>query len=239
MNYWDVYTYSRDLSIFIDLLGAYEVPVETTELANLDSQFQSLKGNFFVSVDNILFTIDKKISGTIPSDIGYLQILLSHKCEIDADVDQEIDDPISVYDFQLQIKGFDQNVKEYVSWWHLDKNPKSEPPKFTHPYYHLQFGGNAIESVDSGDIVLLSAPRLPHPPMDIFLGFHFILNNFYSSKDFHFVNELLDNTQYKEIICRAQTRMWEKYFSAFSDNTHNHFTRKNVFPLYLDVDSEG
>lgn len=236
MSNWDIYTYSKDLSEFINLIQVYEVPMEITELSNLDSQFQYNNGTFNVSVENVLFTIKKKISGTIPSDINELQILFTHKCEIDPSLDENVDDPISVYDFQLHIKGYSDDNKEYVNWWHLDKNIPSAAPKFTHPYYHFQTGGDKIESVDPGQLVVLGAPRLPHPPMDLFLGVHFIVNNFYSSKDYEFVPELLADTKYKEIICRAQKRMWEKYFSAFSTNYHNSFTRSNIFPLYINND---
>ena len=233
MSNWDVYQYSRDLSNFIQLIRDYEVPMEITELANLDNYLQHRGDKFHMAVENVLFNIDKKISGTIPPSVGYFEIFFTHKCEIDHEVDEKINDPVTLYDFQLHIKGYDDDMKEYVNWWHLDKNIESDTPKFTHPYYHFQAGGNEIETVYSGDLILLGAPRLPHPPMDLFLGFNFIINNFYSSKDFDFVNKLLADTTYQEIIYRAQKRMWEKYFLAYSDNSHNHFTRKNVFPLYM------
>jgi hypothetical protein len=233
MSNWDIYQYSRDLSNFIQLLRDYEVPMEITELANLDSYLQYNGDKFHVVVENVLFNIDKKISGTIPPNVGYLEILFTHKCEIDHELDEESNDPVTLYDFQLHIKGYDDDMKEYVNWWHLDKNIESDTPKFTHPYYHFQAGGNEIETVDSGDLILLGAPRLPHPPMDLFLGFHFILNNFYSSKDYDFVNELKEDIAYQEIIKRSQQRMWDNYFKAFSEDSHNHFTRQNVFPLYI------
>ena len=233
MSNWNIYDYSRDLSNFISLIRDHEVPVEITELSNLDSHFQYNNDTFFVSIEDVIFTIDKKISGTIPTNIGALEILFTHKCEIDSSIDENIYDPITTYDFQLHIRGYDEELKTYVNWWHLDKNIESSTPKFTHPYYHFQAGGNNLESIDSGKLILLGAPRLPHPPMDLFLGFHFILNNFYSSKDYEFVNELLNDTTYQEIICRAQKRMWDNYFDAFAHNSHNNFTKSNIFPLYI------
>lgn len=231
MGDWDIYQYSRDLSDILGLIRYYDIPVDTMELDNLDSQLQYLEGDFRISIENVPFRIDKKISGTIPSDVGSLEILFSHTCQIDPNVDENDNDPIAYYNFQLYIKGFGE--REYVNWWHLDKNIPSAQPKFTHPYYHFQAGGNDIENIDCGGLVLLSAPRIPHPPMDLFLGFHFILNNFYSSKDYDFVNKLLADTKYQEIIHRSQKRMWEKYFLAYSNNSHNHFTRQNIFPLYM------
>lgn len=234
MSNWDVFTFSRDLSDLIMLILKHEVPVDTESLYALDSKFQ-YSDKFFVSIDDILFKVDKKISGTIPEDIRRLEILFSHMCRINPDLDEMNNDPITEYNFQLHIRGYDKSVKEYVNCWHLDKNIESDKQKFTHPYYHFQAGGNEIESVNSGDVILLGAPRLPHPPMDLFLGFHFIVNNFFSSKDYCFINRLLADVLYQEIICRAQKRMWENYFKAFSDNSHNHFTRQNVFPLYVEM----
>lgn len=232
MGNWDVYMYSRDLSDFIGLIQNYDLPVDTTELINLDNKLQYQEGDFLVSIENLPFKIDKKISGTIPSDVAYLEIFFSHSCQIDPNLDDEQNDPIADYNFQLYIKGYGD--EEYVNWWHLDKNIPSAQPKFTHPYYHFQAGGNDIENVDCGRLILLSAPRIPHPPMDLFLGFHFILNNFYSSKDYEFVDKLLADTHYQEIISRAQKRMWDNYFRAYSNDSHNHFTRQNIFPLYMN-----
>ncbi|WP_417611462.1 hypothetical protein [Owenweeksia hongkongensis] len=232
MTNWDTYQFSRDLSDFIALIRQYDIPVDTVELGNLDSQLQYLEGDFRICIENMQFKIDKKISGTMPSDIGRLEILFSHACQIDPSLDENNNDPISDYNFQLCIKGFGE--KEYVNWWHLDKNIPSAQPKFTHPYYHFQAGGDMIEGLDCGGLVLLNAPRIPHPPMDLFLGFHFIMNNFYSSKDYTFVKSLLADNKYQEIIGRSQKRMWEKYFLAFSSDSHNHFTRQNVFPLFIN-----
>ena len=124
--------------------------------------------------------------------------------------------------------------KPYKNCWHLDKHILSTAPKYTHPTYHFHFGGNYLNGLDTGEISIFSFPRLPHPPMDIFLGFHFIISNFYSSKEYSFVNELKGNEDYKSIIKRAQERLWKPYFKAFDlTNTHDDFTINKIFPLYL------
>ena len=81
---------------------------------------------------------------------------------------------------------------------------------------------------------ILANPRIPHPPMDIFLGFNFIINNFYNRKDYDFVENMSQDYNYQMIIKRAQDRLWQPYFKAFdSANTHNDFTINRVFPLYI------
>lgn len=234
MGSWDIYTFYRDLSGFISLARDLEIPMELDSLSDLESNFQYLE-KFKLDAGNIVFNINKKISGTIPSEIEFIEVIFSHKCEIDYTKDVNTNDLISVYDFQLQIKAYDSEYKEYINWWHLDKSISSASPKFTHPYYHFQVGGDSMEMVDSGGVVFLGSPRLPHPPMDLFLGIHFIINNFFSSKDYKFVKELLENDVYKGIIIRAQKRVWDNYFNSFNTpNTHLDFNKSNVFPLYIN-----
>tara|TARA_R110002049_G_scaffold172266_1_gene339089 strand:+ start:868 stop:1572 length:705 start_codon:yes stop_codon:yes gene_type:complete len=231
---WDVYSFYRDLSAFISLARKFDLPMELESLSELENYFQHNE-EFKLDANNIVFTIDKKISGTIPSEIELIEVIFTHKCEIDYNRDVITNDLISVYDFQIQIKAYDSDCKEYINWWHLDKNIPSSSPKFTHPYYHFQIGGNAMEMVNSGEVVFLGSPRLPHPPMDLFLGIHFIINNFFSSKDYKFVKELLENDIYKGIIINAQKRVWDNYFNSFNTpNAHLDFNKSNVFPLYIN-----
>ena len=230
---WNLLKFGKDLSDFVKLLKDFEVPVELIELSNLDSKMQ-YETNFKVDIQNIVFNIDKKISGTIPVGIELITVTFSNCYELDSTKDLLLQDPVKDYNFQMQIKGYDNNAKEYIFWWHLDKNIESAPPKFTHPYYHFQSGGNDLELKDSGEIILLGAPRLPHPPMDLFLGIHFIINNFLSSKDYPQILVLFKNYEYQEIIKTAQKRMWEPYFNGFGlGNINSDFTFQNIFPLFV------
>jgi hypothetical protein len=234
MDNWDIYSFNRDLSDFITLARDIEIPMELKPLTDLENYFQYLE-EFKLEANNIVFTIDKSISGTIPSEIDLIEVIFSHKCEIDNTKESITSDLIKVYDFQLQIKAYDTDCNEYINWWHLDKNIPSSNPKFTHPYYHFHTGGDGMEMIDSGGVVFLGSPRLPHPPMDLFLGIHFIFNNFFSSKDYKFVSELLNNGVYRGIIKRAQKRVWDDYFNSFNmPNSNLDFNKANVFPLYIN-----
>lgn len=228
----------QDLSSLENLLKKYGLPGEFKEIAYLQSTLPYSE-NFEIKVQDIRFTVSKKISGTNPDTVEEIEIIFSNTCkfnvsniELNKDVIGESDDD---YCFQIDIIGHDAGG-EYYACWHLDKNIKSAAPKYTHPYYHLQFGGNTMETKDSGELLLLGSPRIPHPPMDLFLGFHFIINNFFSSKetDYPWVKKILNDGEYQEIMLRAQKRMWEPYFEAFrGKSTHEDFHLKNVFPLYM------
>ena len=232
-NCWNISSFAQDLSTFLTLIDRYDLPIEITKLSNLDSQFQYQK-DFCICINDVVFKIDKKISGTLPPSIEVVNILFSHNCELDKEKDLATQDPVKNYSFQIQIIGYDTDGKEYVYWWHLDQNIESEAPKFTHPYYHFQSGGDTLELQDTGSLIILGAPRLPHPPMDLFLGIHFIIRNFFSTKDYPELKELFKSYEYQEIIKRAQKRMWEPYFNSFaSDNKHLDYTFERVFPLFV------
>ena len=145
------------------------------------------------------------------------------------------DDIFSSYNFQLYIKGYvDENNKEKFSFfcWHLDREPNTDG-NLIHPYYHFHAGGRKIESYDLGDLFMISSPRIPHPPMDIFLAIHFVILNFLHSEDFPDQKKILNDDDYILIIERAQKRILEPYFGTFNGIYHSHYSVKNLFPLYV------
>ncbi|MCG8239094.1 hypothetical protein [Tenacibaculum finnmarkense] len=146
-------------------------------------------------------------------------------------------DPLHKYVFDISVSSFkskNSTDKIYYSSWHHDRHMNTQNVRYTHPTYHFQFGGKKMELIDD-EMAVLSSPRIPHPPMDIFLGFHFILSNYYNNKKFSFVNSLLEDIVYQNIIKRAQERLWTPYFKAFdSTNTHQDFTMNKLFPLYIN-----
>lgn len=229
----------NDIDTLVRRIKKFKVDthIEINTLTDLKSNLQYSK-DFNVTFDNLAFNIKKKVSGTIPPDVKAYSIYCTHNCLFDTSINQNESDHISSYALQIDITGYGESSKEYNFSWHLDKNIVKEGdniPKFTHPYYHFQAGGNELENKDSGELLLLGAPRIPHPPMDIFLTFHFIINNFFSSKDYTFVKELLEDYDYQQIIVRAQNRMWEPYFNGYNkDSKHGDFNRNNVFPLFID-----
>jgi hypothetical protein len=145
-------------------------------------------------------------------------------------------DPLFAYVFDISISAFkseSSTEKVYYSSWHHDRHLNTQNVRYTHPTYHFQFGGKKMELLDD-EMAVLSSPRIPHPPMDIFLGFHFIISNYFNNRKFNFVNDLLEDSDYQNIIKRAQQRLWTPYFKAFdSTNTHQDFTMSNLFPLYI------
>ncbi|WP_431133705.1 hypothetical protein [Psychroserpens mesophilus] len=235
MDSWDLRNFRQDLSKFLEIVDNHQIG-DFRPLHILLGKMDSLT-SFKYELKDIIFHLKKRISGTMPETLNKYKITFDNTINLN-NKDCSINDNINKYLFELNIDSYASidgvDGKPYKSCWHLDKHEESSVSKYTHPTYHFHFGGNYIEGLNTGDISIFSCPRLPHPPMDIFLGFHFIISNFYSSKEYPFVNELKGNDDYRLIIKRAQKRLWVPYFKAFdSKNTHQDFTMNKIFPLYL------
>jgi hypothetical protein len=235
MDSWDLRDFRNDLSIFIELIKEKGV---TGSFSDLDTLLLEIDNKKLIeyNLENIIFHVKGVINGTIPHDLNYCQIHVNHMLMCSDNLKIELD-PLHKYVFDISISLFknEQSTKKvFYTSWHHDRHPNTENVRYTHPTYHFQFGGKKMELIDE-DMAVLSCPRIPHPPMDIFLGFHFILSNYFDNRRFSFVNELLQDEVYKKIIKRAQDRLWTPYFKAFdSSNTHLDFTFNKLFPLYIN-----
>jgi hypothetical protein len=236
MNSWDLRMFQNDLSIFLNLIDT-KYPI-TGDFSKLWDLYGRLYTDFKYVLEPVVFHISGSISGSIPSNLNRHKIYFENSLSIN-DAKSEYEDLIQDYKFELNMDSYLHTdygePKLYKSAWHHDKHNDSDEPKYTHPTYHFHFGGRFLKGLESGDLSIMSCPRIPHPPMDVFLGFHFIISNFFSTKDFPIINELKNSYEYQEIIKRAQERLWTPYFKAFdSTNTHQDFTIDNLFPLYIN-----
>jgi hypothetical protein len=235
MDSWDLRNFRNDLSIFIDLIKTNDV---TGDFSDLDALLSEIEDKQLIEYDlqNIMFYINKNTPVVQPLNLNYCTIHLNHMLMCSDSLNTELD-PLHRYVFDISISAFksvSSTEKAYYSSWHHDRHLNTQNVRYTHPTYHFQFGGKKMELIGD-EMAVLSCPRLPHPPMDIFLGFHFIISNYYNNKKFSFVNSLLEDVVYQNIIKRAQERLWSPYFKAFdSKNTHQDFTMSNLFPLYIN-----
>jgi hypothetical protein len=128
--------------------------------------------------------------------------------------------------------------------WHFDRHPdkkldgkNEENPSFDHPLYHLHFGGKEINQgqIEYGGVLILEAPRLLHPPMDIVLAVDFVLSNFYS-RDSGKVNSLRDDPQYQKIVKRSKDRFWKPFFLGLASNFigNDRFSFQGINHLSVD-----
>jgi len=236
---WDVNQFLRDLSDFNTILTQKEVPIDTQSLYSLEGESQGFLDIDF-NIKDIEFRLNESISGTVPHNVSAYKITVDLDFFLDPYKNKTIDDPfknIDGYSFQLLIKGIVKQEggqeKEFSNCWHLDRHiTGGGQTKVTHPFYHFQNGGNNLEVVDTGQVLLTGAPRLPHPPLDIFLAIHFVISNFYNRNSHPFVDELFRDDDYNLIIERAQERMWKPYYEAYRTNGHSDYSIINITPLY-------
>ena len=236
MDSWNLRYFRQDLSKFLELISEYQIG-DFQKLYTFQGKLENLD-SFEYDIKDIIFNLNKRISGTMPETLNKYKISLDNTISLNKK-NVALNDIVEDYLFELNIDSYasteDEDGEPYKNCWHLDKHIDSTEPKYTHPTYHFHFGGEYLEGIDTGGLSIFSSPRLPHPPMDIFLGFHFIISNFYSSKNYPFVNELKGNYDYQQIMKRAQERLWTPYFKAFdSTNTHQDFTMNKLFPLYIN-----
>ena len=234
MDSWNLRNFRNDLSIFIDLIKSNDV---TGDFSDLDTLLSEIDDKQLIEYDlrNIMFYIKNNTPVVQPLNLNYCTIHLNHMLMCSDSLNTELD-PLFAYVFDISISAFKSEtstLKAYYSSWHHDRHLNTQNVRYTHPTYHFQFGGKKMELIDD-EMAVLSSPRIPHPPMDIFLGFHFIFSNYFNNRKFNFVNDLLEDSDYQNIIKRAQQRLWTPYFKAFdSTNTHQDFTMSNLFPLYI------
>lgn len=100
----------------------------------------------------------------------------------------------------------------HLSSWHFDQHITSSgsaEPHDAHPLYHFQYGGKKMAEISEGlgNLLLLPAPRIGHPPMDIVLAVDFVLSNF-SGEEWNGLREVDD---YRVKVANAQEIFWKPY----------------------------
>ena len=236
-DFWNVTSIAKDLDDYVSVVKRNEADHHFA-VDRFYEISRSMIEKTYCCIENIEvdFYIHKRISKTVPQ-VSKIKISLINSLVAHSDVDLDQNDPISRYAFDMLITGFN-GKDEYKMAWHLDKNIEAEgdgAQKYTHPLYHFQLGGKHMEGIGTGELMLMGAPRLPHPPMDIFLSIHFVLSNYFNKEDDDYfgVKNLFIDPDYNDILERAKNRMWYPYFRGLTDSTgvHSDLNLSNLFPL--------
>ena len=167
------------------------------------------------------------ITAKIKAKKGTSKLILSVACNCDiGDTTDTVIDPIHALATKIQIK-FEhweedpEDMKVAQCCWHLDKHDATKITETSHPLYHYEFGGSEIakaENFDYGDFIIIDAPRIMHPPMDIVLAMDFVIKNYYKSADH---STLTGQSQYQKYVRNAQMRIWRPYAILFASNFHD------------------
>jgi hypothetical protein len=233
----------RDLRLLCSLFEKHNICDDYSSIYDAVSycEYGCGKDEWSYSCERVRFSIREKISGTIPMEAEdiFIELFVSIRGLI-SKLNQGCD-PLDEFDLQILFNGKKLSGKEIIALigaWHLDKHESNGAlPKFTHPHYHFQYGGNVIEPYnnDLGQSLYMGAPRLPHPPMDIILATHFLVSNFYDLHSQHISNFLFD-TEYLSIVKNSQLRLWKPYYLSIGSYWHEPSTSWSpqiICPLFL------
>lgn len=177
---------------------------------------------------------------TIPEELDFIKIVLSidNSIEIKTAKDKDVEDLFCCLDsLNIELSSC-KGENEYLSSWHLDRHIQGKDeksPSNLHPMYHLTFGGHHMEkeqkpnSDEFGRSLILRAPRIMHPPMELILGIDFIFNHFIPKDEL----ELLSDPGYLRIIKELKTYIWMPFSLAIAKNYCDGITIDNK-PLTFD-----
>lgn len=203
--------------------------IDTTPIQNAINSL-ALSKNCFYDIQNLSFDINKKIKKIHP-DVDKVTLIINNKVHY-----QDNGGIIYIGDYNLDIVIYGyKNRDKYQYCWHLDKHITKGNDRYSHPVFHFQAGGKLADiNLNSPDTLYIGMPRVPHPPMDIFLVINFILANFYDKKVYKFVNSLLANERYCQLIKKAQSRIVDPYLKGiFDPKAHNDYNINTIFPTYI------
>lgn len=123
------------------------------------------------------------------------------------------------YVMQLHITG-QEGEKQYMCSWHLDLDSRTDR-RYIHPRYHLTYGGKNMrdelkqDKEYFGKLMLMATPRIPMAPLDGILAIDFVLNHFYKND---IINDVLNDSRYKEAVRASQTRIWGPYYRSIYEH---------------------
>lgn len=135
----------------------------------------------------------------------------------------------ATYQLRLEIHGIDENNSDHMVSWHLDYD-KDSNAEFVHPFFHMTFGGSAIEDKNFGDLILLPVPRIPYPPMDAIMAIDFTLANF-MRKDIY--NKL--RSEYAPALQKSQDWILKPYILSISNHWCKFQCAQYISPQGQDV----
>jgi hypothetical protein len=222
----------RDIETLARLLKKYQI--ESDNLYLLEQMASNHKLLKECSLNDLTFTFSCAAQKPYPDVVKKIAVVIDLNYSY-GDLDTACD-VFQTYQLELCIKGYERNKETESKYfcWHLDRETNLEG-KFIHPRYHFHAGGYRMKDVleEEGRDFVISSPRLAHPPMDVILIVHFIIQNFINKRDQANMYKITNDEEYIAILMRAQNRVLDPYFATFSkDSNHQDYTKNNLFPLY-------
>ncbi|PHS01160.1 hypothetical protein SAMN04487868_111130 [Marinobacter salarius] len=212
---------SADLRHLASLLERYGVCLDTGPIQSAADQCSRNKPHGHDSwgyrIDRLIFRDLEKPKSSWPKSISDLSIEFNIEISGWCLPTDHCEDPFETLAMDIIIRGRTLGGALVMCAWHLDRHigkHVSKDASPAHPHYHFQHGGNRLnnEIKESGQALIIEAPRIAHPPLEATLGVDFILSNF-KSKDWARISE---DHQYRNIVRQTQNHCWSSYVHAIS-----------------------
>ena len=198
-------------------------PEKIKEVKKTLSRAKDNSYSYSFSTINIIIPKSMLPKHPIPNKLGNVEVVLSIEDEIiiKSKTANLVEDPFcKLGKFNLVLYC---QQKHYTSSWHLDRHVIGEghnSPQSLHPLYHLTFGGYHMENLinedsdEFGRTLILRAPRIMHPPMELILGIDFIFNHYIPKKEL----DLLSDPGYLNLIHELKKHFWLPFSLAIAKN---------------------
>lgn len=180
-----------------------------TDISPLMKTIAILKERRIVQVEKLKLHINSAPRNTRPN-VESLDIYLN--VSVPQLLSDDFEMSLNGYAFSMIIAGMDENGKKVKSSWHIDYD-NSDKAEYLHPHLHLTYGGQSMENIPLGDVLLLPTPRLAYPPIDIILGIDFALSNFVK-KDIY--ENIRSDPQYRAAVKHSQIKYWKPYMLSLA-----------------------
>ena len=138
---------------------------------------------------------------------------------------------VEIYNCNIEIKCVDEVEGRHKKFsWHLDCEEETNG-KYVHPHFHFHAGGRKISGLATGQLLMISSPRIAYPPMDLPLAINFVIRNFFHSKEMIEQHAILSRGQYKSCIENSIDSILTPYFKEVHETIKTNDS--HYFPILL------
>lgn len=226
-----------DLKKLQDILYDYFPTAETSSIESAKSELRNPKrapqipdlqtdANFWgYTISRMIFNFENTPRHTIPTDCINLKLILDITVIGNCEDINTLKDPFKWLEFNITIEGtkfVDKESIQMITSYHLDRHIQCEndgDSNYPHPLYHFQFGGRKLKNFhnpfNTGDLLVIDSPRIPHYPMEAILGIDFILSNFFPKV---WKKMKIESSEYINLVEKYQNLFLKPYVHTYASH---------------------
>lgn len=232
--------YELLLSSGLEITGSFQKVINELKSSRAKvhpvKEIETLNTYWGYDLDNFRITFNSQPRGMKPSKLQSLSLIFEVGIVGDFKNYNLIKDPFEHLTFNIIVEGSSDGVT-YLNAWHLDRHLGGKTDE-AHPIYHMHYGGDKLDKAnnDYGQSLLMGAPRLMHPPMDLILGIDFIVSNFFPVS----WEKLQGEGTYTTMMKTYQDLIYKPYSYGIASHWNSTFDKdvewmpQDIFPTLVD-----